>query len=233
MWFRITGIAAALALACAAPAWAEQPTGPFAPWDGTNPFNCTIQDVGTGTDFPDPDADPLCVEFDKTRQNVTDLGIFDFLSKEPARTAAAVDKCFYFQTDHWTGSIVQGEDPELWHWDGQYFFDKAIGAGGVNITNFRFLGQPASFPPGSLPPGFEPYFDQGGGGAYLVTGIPPDPDCAARVDTQEERDQIYSHGQPPAGPGAAPPVAAATAGASAKHKKKCKRHRKRCRKHRR
>jgi hypothetical protein len=217
-------------LLLAAPAAAEQPTGPFAPWDGTNPFNCTIQDVGTGTDFPDPDADPFCVEFDKTQQNVTDLGIIDFLSKEPARTAAASPKCFYFQTDHWTGSIVQGEAPELWHWDGQYFFDKAIGAGGVNIQNFRMFGQPASFPPGSLPPEFEPYFDQGGGGAYVVTGIPADPNCAAKVDTQEERDQIYAHGTPPPVPASG--GVAGTTKTHAKHKKKCKRrHHRRCKKH--
>ena len=38
---------------------------------GTNPFVCTLQQAGTGTDFPDPDADPFCVEFDKTHQNVT------------------------------------------------------------------------------------------------------------------------------------------------------------------
>src|SRR4051812_20164462 len=231
MWGRATLLAVAGLLLIAAPAAADQPTGPFAPWDGTNPFNCTIQDVGTGTDFPVPDADPFCVEFDKTQQNVTDLGILDFLSKEPARTAAASPKCFYFQTDHWTGSIVQGEAPELWHWDGQYFFDKAIGAGGVNIQNFRMFGQPASFPPGSIPDDFAPYFDQGGGGAYVVSSIPADPNCAARVDTQEERDQIYAH--------AAPPVEVASRGVEAaskaqkKHnKKKCKRHHRRCHKRR-
>jgi hypothetical protein len=121
MWSRATGIAVAAALLFASTAAAQQPTGPFAPWDGRNPFNCTIQDVGTGVDFPDPGADPFCVEFDKTQQNVTDLGILDFLANEPIRVAAAVNKCFYFQTDHWTGSVVQGEEPELWHWDGQYF----------------------------------------------------------------------------------------------------------------
>jgi hypothetical protein len=218
MWSRATGIAAAALVLCAAPAAADQPVGPYAPWDGSNPFNCTIQDVGTGTDFPDPGADPFCVEFDKTQQNVTDFGIADFLSKEPARTAAAVNKCFYFQTDHWTGSIVQGEAPELWHWDGQYFFDKAIGAGGVNIRNFRIMGQPAAFPPGSLPPEYQPYFDQGGGGAYVVTGLPADPNCAAKVDTQAERDQIYAGGQPPPSPPGSSP--GGTAGAI--KKKKCK-----------
>ena len=38
---------------------------------------------------PHPEADPFCVEFDKRRQNVTELGVVDFLSKEPARVAAA------------------------------------------------------------------------------------------------------------------------------------------------
>ena len=224
-------IAVGAMLLCAAPAAADQPVGPYAPWDGSSPFNCTIQDVGTGTDFPDPGADPFCVEFDKTQQNVTDLGIVDFLTKEPSRVAAAVDKCFYFQSDHWTGSIVQGEDPELWHWDGQYFFDKAIGAGGVNIQNLRFLGQPAAFPPGTLPEQFQPYFDQGGGGAYVAGEIPADPRCAAKVDTPEERAQIYAGGAAPAGPAATTePPASGVAGQVTK-RKKCRRHRKRCRKH--
>jgi hypothetical protein len=225
------GIALAALLVCAAPASAQTPGQPFAPWDGSNPFRCTIQDVGTGTDFPDPNADPFCVEFDKTQQNVTDLGILDFLSNEPARTAAAVDKCFYFQTDHWTGSIVQGEQPELWHWDGQYFFDKAMGAGGVNITNFRILGQPASIPPDQLPAGFQPYFDQGGGGAYLISDIPADPNCAARVDTPEERAQIYANAEPPvATTSRAPGAGGVGSSAFAKHKKKCAKRKKRCHK---
>jgi hypothetical protein len=234
MWIRATGIAVAALLVCAAPAAADQPAGPVAPWDGSSPFNCTIQDVGTGTDFPDPGADPFCVEFDKTQQNVTDLGIVDFLTKEPARVAAAVNKCFYFQSDHWTGSIVQGESPELWHWDGQYFFDKAIGAGGVNIQNLRFLGQPASFPPGTIPEQFQPYFDQGGGGAYVVGDIPADPSCAAKVDTPEERAQIYAGGTPPdlAPTPSEGPSSGAAAGTLAAHKKKCRKRHRRCHKKR-
>ena len=137
-----------------------------------------------GVDFPDPDADPFCVEFDKTQQNITDLGILDFLVNEPARVAAAVPKCFYYQTDHWTGSIVQGEAPELWHWDGQYFFDKARAVGGVNLQNFRILGYPASFRDYvPFPPEYAPYFDQHGGGTYLILDIPADPSCVAKVDT--------------------------------------------------
>ncbi len=68
-------------------------------------------------------------------------------------------------------------------------------AGGVNNQNLRFLGQPASFPPGSIPEQFQPYFDQGGGGAYVVGDVPADPRCAARVDTRAERHRIHSHGK--------------------------------------
>ena len=89
-------------------AHASGPTG----WDGTNPFVCTLQQLGGGTDFPQPDADPFCVEYDKRHQNVTQLGVVQFLSLEPARVAAAGPKCFYFQRDHWVGYVVQG-DPNI------------------------------------------------------------------------------------------------------------------------
>src|SRR5947208_14085825 len=64
----LAAVAAGLAAAVPATAQTGQPTGP---WNGDNPFNCVNQDVGTGTDFPFPNADPFCVEFDKTSQNVT------------------------------------------------------------------------------------------------------------------------------------------------------------------
>lgn len=166
-------------------------TQPLAPWDGSNPFNCVNQNVGTGTNFPDPDADPFCVEFDKTQQNVTDFGIADFLANEPARTAAAAPKCFYYQTDHWTGSIVQGSGPEIWHWDGHYFFDKAKGIGGVSVHNFRIGGQPADFT-AFVPPAYQPYVYPGGGGGVIVTlETDPDPQCMAMVDTPAERARVY------------------------------------------
>ena len=111
------------------------------------------------------------MEFDKTNQNVTEFGIVDFLLNEPARTAAAVPKCFYYQIDHWTGSIVQGGQPTLWHWDGKYFFDKAKGMGGVHVANFTIGGVPAdpSLLPG-FPSEFSPYFGPGEGGAYVTLG---------------------------------------------------------------
>ena len=150
---------------------------PIAPYDGSNPFRCKTQDVGTGVAFPDPDADPFCVEFDKTQQNITEFGIVDFLAMEPARVAAAVPKCFYFQHDHWTGSIVQDQPPELWHWDGSYFFDKARAIGGVYVSDLS-----------------SPLFGPVTGGVRLVDLGAADPICAAKVDTPQERERVYRRG---------------------------------------
>lgn len=183
-------LATALALASAAPA-AAQTTQPLGPWDGTNPFRCVNQDVGKGTDFPDPKADPFCVEFDKTSQNITDFGIVDFAAQEPTRVAAAGDKCFYFQRDHWTGSIVQGSEPELWHWDGSYFFDRAKGVGGVHVTNFRIGGVPADATP-YVPAAYQPYVSPtGGGGVRVLLESNPDPICKAKIEAAGGRDAIY------------------------------------------
>jgi hypothetical protein len=169
---------ALVTLVCAlVPAGAASATTPVVPWDGANPFRCENQNVGTGTAFPHPEADPFCVEFDKTQQNITDFGIVDFLAMEPARVAAAVPKCFYFQHDHWTGSIVQGQPPELWHWDGSYFFDKARGIGGVYVSDL----QSALFGPVT-------------GGVRLVSLGSVDPICAAKVDTPQERRRVYRRG---------------------------------------
>lgn len=179
---------AAGALLAAASASAQQPVGPY---DGKNPFRCELQDVGTGTDFPDPDADPFCVKFDKTSQNVTDFGLVDFLANEPARVAAASPKCFYYQRDHWTGSIVQGQTPELWNWVGSYFFDKARGVGGASVRNYRIGGVPQDFTP-FAPPEYQPYLDEdGGGGVQVLLESGPDPTCRALVDTPQERSRIY------------------------------------------
>ena len=166
----------ALVLLFAAPA-AGQPQ----PYDGHIPFACTLQQAGTGTDFPDPNADPFCVEFDKTHQNATELGVVQFLSMEPARVAAASPKCFYFQRDHWTGSVVQGQSPETYHWDGSYFFDKARGLGGVYVENFRIGGQtgdPSTLP--GFPAEWKPYFSSGRGGVQSSDSVQADPRCATK-----------------------------------------------------
>ncbi len=179
-----------MVLCGATPAAAQ--SQPAAPWDGTNPFACELQNVGYGkaSDAPHPDADPFCIEFNKRRQNVTDFGLVDFLSKEPDRVGMAGNKCFYFQSDHWTGSIQQGQEPELWHWDGHYFFDRAKGIGGVFVTNFRIGGQ-ASDPRPYAPPQFQPYMTASGGGVLLGEPSEVDPTCVARVDTPQEQAQVY------------------------------------------
>jgi hypothetical protein len=190
-FFSSAALATVLALVLAIPATASTPV---APYDGSIPFRCRIQNVGTGTDFPYPNADPFCVVFDKTNQNVTDFGIVDFLLNEPARVAAATPKCFYHQTDHWTGSVVQNQQPVLWHWDGRYFFDKARGMGGVHVEHFTVggvTGDPRTLP--GFPPEYAPYFGPGGGGAFVTLG-PADPSCVARVDTGAERKKVYRPG---------------------------------------
>ncbi len=101
------------------------------------------------------------MHFDKTGQSVTDLGVVDFLSKEPARVAAAVPKCFYFQEDHWRGSLTPG-GPALYEFTGHYFFNKATGDGGVWVTDFTVAGQ--TFDPRMLP-GFPPEWDSSSGPA--------------------------------------------------------------------
>jgi hypothetical protein len=217
----LRGALAAVSLTLlAAPAAAAAQSSPFAPWDGTNPFNCTLQDVGTGTDYPDPEADPFCVKFDKTNQNVTDFGIVEFAAQEPSRIAAASPKCFYFQHDEWTGSVMQGQQPELWHWDGRYFFDKAKGIGGVSVRAFRIGGTPQDATP-FVPPSYRPYFDETGGGGVISTlESGPDPSCVAKADSEEEQTAVYSNQPdfgdcvPPRGKVRARKVGAARLGAS-------------------
>jgi hypothetical protein len=192
---------AATALVGAAPAAAQ--STPFAPYDGSNPFNCVLQQAGQGDVGPHPEVDPYCVEFDKTTQNITDSGLVEFLALEPARVGAAGPKCFYYQRDHWTGWVVQDTPPELWHWDGGYYFDKARGVGGVHVANFRILGQ-AQNPGQFAPPQYAPYFDDSGGGGFQFTQLGDvDPTCVAKVDTPEEREQVY--GDTPVFPDCIPP----------------------------
>jgi hypothetical protein len=172
-------IAALLAVAAAQVGAAAGPSG----YDGKVPFDCELQQAGQGTAFPHPDADPFCVEYDKTHQNVTELGVVEFLSKEPARVAAAGPKCWYFQRDHWTGSIVQGDgSTQTYHWDGSYFFDKARGVGGVFVDNFTINGQtgdPRSLP--GFPEEWKPYFGPGKGGVQSSDTVRAQPDCVAKA----------------------------------------------------
>jgi hypothetical protein len=184
----IATMLAALSLIAAA----ARSSAPPSPWDGTNPFSCTIQDAGLGPTGPDPAADPYCVRFDKTHQNVTQLGIVDFLLKEPARTAAAAPKCFYFQEDHWRGSVVQSDQRTVvYEFQGHYFFDKATGDGGAWVTGFSIAGQ--TFDPTALPgfpPGYGGYFGPGTGGFITHNDVPTDPRCVALA--KQNPSAVYS-----------------------------------------
>jgi hypothetical protein len=167
--------------AFAAPAAAQTGTSG---WDGTNPFDCTLQFAGTEAGVPDPGADPYCVEFDKRHQNVSELGVVQFLSLEPARVAAASPKCFYFQHDRWVGSIQQGNAAtQTYAWDGSYFFDKARGTGGAYVENFSFNGQtgdPSQLP--GFPAEYKPFFGNGRGGVQRSEAVDVDPSCIAKAE---------------------------------------------------
>jgi hypothetical protein len=192
----LAGAVATLAASALAPAGHAQP-GDITGWNGVNPFHCELQQAGFEATGPAPDADPYCVDFDKTHQNVTELGVVQFLSLEPARVAAAGPKCFYFQSDHWRGSLVQDDgSTKTYEWDGHYFFDKAKGDGGAWVTNFNVnghTGDPSQIP--GMPPEFSQYMGPGTGGAIIHNDIPADPDCAARADADPQL--IYSSYAPP------------------------------------
>jgi hypothetical protein len=194
-------VIAAVALALT-PAYAHA-QGSAEPFDGTNPFECVLQQVGTGTEFPDPDADPFCVEYDKRHQNVTEGGVVQFLSLEPARVAAASPKCFYFQRDHWVGSVVQDDGrTETYSWDGSYYFDKAKGAGGAYVENFTVnnqSGDPTDVP--GFPEEWKPFFGYGRGGFHSTGTVDADPACVAKA---EESPPYRREPEPSASPGGCP-----------------------------
>ncbi len=158
---------------------------------------CSRRDSGpTG---PEPGADPYCVEFDKRRQNVSELGVVEFLLQEPARVAAAVPKCFYFQSDHWRGSFVQEDGAtKTYEFDGHYFFDKARGEGGAWVTNFNVNGRtqdPSQIP--GVPSEFSRYFGPGTGGVITRNNIQGDPACVERA--ADASRPVYAATPPGAG----------------------------------
>lgn len=177
-WAILAGVVVALAVTFATPAFGAS----VEPWDGSNPFVCTLQFAGQGTTFPNPKADPFCVDYDKTHQDITQLGLVTFLTKEPARVAAAVNKCWYYQQDHWTGQIIAGNgSTETYHFDGHYFFDKRWGNGGVHVENFTINHQtadPSQLP--GFPADWKPYFGPGRGGVELIGKVQSDPSCQAK-----------------------------------------------------
>src|SRR3954447_10549000 len=182
---RLVALVAALTLAITAfPAGGA--SAPPSPWDGVNPYQCELQQAGMGAEVKHPDADPFCIEFDKRHQNVSELGVVDFLSKEPARTALAVNKCFYFQSDHWRGSVVQDDgSTKTYEWDGHYFFNKATGDGGVWVTNFNINGHtydPSQLP--GMPAEYARHFGPGTGGMITHNEVQTDPSCVQQAQAK-------------------------------------------------
>ncbi len=189
----VATVVALLVAAGAGPAGSQ--SAPPSPWDGVNPFACDLQDAGMTAQVKDPDADPFCIEFDKRHQNVTELGVVEFLANEPARVALAVPKCFYFQSDHWRGSVVQDDgSTKTYEWDGHYFFDKATGDGGVWVTNFNVNGQtydPSQLP--GMPAEYARHFGPGTGGMITHDQVESDPSCVAKAKLKSP------YAPPPAG----------------------------------
>ena len=174
------------ALFVAAPALGEP-----RPWDGTNPFDCELQWAGFEAEGPNPEADPYCVEFDKRRQNVTQLGIVEFFSKEPARVGAAADKCFYFQADHWRSAVVQDDGTTaIYEWDGRYFYDRAKGEGGAYVENFQVngrTGDPGQVP--GIPPEYAQHMGPGTGGTYFAQD---EGEVDARCVEKARNERVYA-----------------------------------------
>lgn len=175
--------AALLALGSAAAAQVTPFTEP--------PFadQCTVHQFGEG-EAPALDAlpadDPLCVEYQKRDITVSTGGAILFAAAEPARVVAALGTCQYWQQDHWSIQAAPGT-PAAASWDGSYWFDTSVPAGGAELANFRIGGQPASGEAladalAAIDPGladeFRSYLDEGGGGG--IAFIPPrDSTCTA------------------------------------------------------
>src|SRR3954447_8495907 len=179
----VVGAVTVLALG-AIPAGGASP--PPSPWDGANPFKCGLQNAGMTAEVKRPAADPFCVDFDKRHQNVSELGVVEFLSNEPARVALAVPKCFYFQSDHWRGSVVQDDgSTKTYEWDGHYFFNKATGDGGVWVTNFNLNGHtydPSQLP--GMPAEYARHFGPGTGGVITHNEVQADPSCVQQAQAK-------------------------------------------------
>jgi len=177
----------ALAAGAAGPAQAARPDGPqpyFAP-----PFRsrCTVQHFGEG-EAPDPATttqDPLCVEYAKRDITLDNGGAVRFLEAEPARFAVALDKCAYWQQDHWSVQTSRGQTAVV-RWDGSYWFDKGAGRAGARLHDLTIGGEPASLseaaavvaPYSPQLAAFLRSYSHGGDGMGYSGSYPFDPRCA-------------------------------------------------------
>jgi hypothetical protein len=166
---------------------AARPDGPqpyYAP-----PFrsDCRVHQFGEG-EAPDPATmtdDPLCVEYAKRDITLDNGGALRFLQAEPARFAAALDKCAYWQRDHWSVQASRGQTPVI-RWDGSYWFDKGSGQAAARLTRLTVGGQPAGLrqvvrlvaPYSPELADFLRSYSRGGDGMGYSSSVPFDPRCA-------------------------------------------------------
>ena len=182
-------IALTAVLAVAAP-----PAGAAQRADGPQPYfappfrsECTVHHFGEG-EAPDPTTttdDPLCVEYSKRDITLDDGGAVDFLLAEPDRFAVALDKCQYWQQDHWSVQVTEGQTPVI-RWDGSYWFDKGAGQAAARLRDLEIGGQPATLKQAAR--AVAPYskelaayfrsYSRGGDGMGWSSSYPFDPRCA-------------------------------------------------------
>jgi hypothetical protein len=184
---RLAFAALAALLVLGAPA-AAQPAPPEPYVDPPFADDCEVHryDEGEAPALDDlPDDDPLCVEYSKRDITVSTGGAAAFLLAEPARVAAALPVCQYWQRDFWSVQMAP-ETTAIIAWDGSYWFDKGEGTGGVRMQNLQVGGQPAS--PHDLADALEPlspeladafreYGDETGGGGMSFSLGGGDPSC--------------------------------------------------------
>lgn len=183
-------LAAVLVVTSAGAAHAVQLARP----DGPQPYyappfrsQCTVHHFGEG-EAPDPahtQDDPLCVEYSKRDITLDNGGAVGFLQAEPNRFVVALDKCAYWQRDHWSVQASRGQTAVI-RWDGSYWFDKGTGQAGARVRHLRIGGQPASLRQAAR--AVAPYspelaawfrsYSRGGDGMGYSGSFPFDPRCA-------------------------------------------------------
>ena len=177
-------VASPVAAGATTPSRSAGPQPYFAPPFGSR---CTVHRYGEGQ-APDlgslPD-DPLCVEYAKRDITLDDGGAIRFLLAEPNRFAVALDKCAYWQRDHWSVQASRGLTPVI-RWDGSYWFDQGAGQAGARLSHLTIAGQPASLAQAAAAvapysPQLAAYFrsySHGGDGMGYSESVPFDPRCA-------------------------------------------------------
>lgn len=129
-----------LVVVVARPAHAATPAaGPYR----NPPWHCRFQHFGDGQapQLGAHEPDPFCVDYAKRDITVDDGGAVRFAEAEPARFAAAIPACRYWQTDHWSVQVDRAYGAVL-SWDGSYWYDRGAGYGAAILRHFQLAGQP-------------------------------------------------------------------------------------------